>query len=150
LLFSAAIPPHYLDRFFGEYRTCSVFSQMFDLIAPDWFRGLGPADLPAALLWGEAERVLTVDQVDDYRALLPRAIVRRVCGWGHFPMIEQPSAYADEVSALARTLTTPTPTLPLRGGGQGGGCVSPYPGHTKRGVEGEGMVVLAPSGEVTR
>ena len=41
-------------RFFGEYRTCSVFGQMFDLITPGWFRGLGPTDLPAALRWGEA------------------------------------------------------------------------------------------------
>ena len=72
LLFSRAVPPAYLDRFFEEYRQCSVFSQMFDLITPAWFQGLRPTELPSALLWGEAERLLSVDQVDDYRALLPR------------------------------------------------------------------------------
>jgi pimeloyl-ACP methyl ester carboxylesterase len=104
LLFSPAVPPRYLDRFFEEYGQCSVFSQMFDLITPAWFRGLQPSELPAALLWGESERLLTVDQLDDYRALLPRALTRRVPGWGHFPMIERPAEYAAEIAALARSL----------------------------------------------
>jgi pimeloyl-ACP methyl ester carboxylesterase len=111
LLFSRAVPPDFLDRFFEEYRQCSVFSQMFDLITPAWFRGLRPAELPAALLWGEAERLLAVDQVADYQALLPHATIRRVPGWGHFPMIEQPREYAAEIAALARTLAG---TPPLR------------------------------------
>jgi pimeloyl-ACP methyl ester carboxylesterase len=146
LLFTAAVPPHYLDRFFQEYRTCAVFSQMFDLITPVWFQGLGPSDLPAALLWGEAERLLTVDQVDDYRALLPRAIVRRVPAWGHFPMIEQPGAYAAAIAALARTLIPPTPTLPLRGGGQDRGCVSPSPTHRDVGPQGRPTTGPRPRG----
>jgi pimeloyl-ACP methyl ester carboxylesterase len=104
VLFSRTIPRAYLDRFFEEYGQCAVFSQMFDLITPTWFRGLRPIDLPSALLWGEDERLLTVDQVDDYRRLLPRALVRRVPGWGHFPMIEQPAGYAREIAVLARTI----------------------------------------------
>jgi len=104
LFFSKAVPPAYLDRFFDEYGQCSVFSQMFDLITPMWFRELRPTDLPAALLWGEAERLLAVDQVRDFQALLPGALVRRVPGWGHFPMIERPDQYAAEIAALARTL----------------------------------------------
>jgi pimeloyl-ACP methyl ester carboxylesterase len=81
-----------------------VFSQMFDLITPAWFQGLRPTALPAALLWGEAERLLAVDQVADYQALLPGAVIRRVPGWGHFPMIERPDQYAVEIAALARSL----------------------------------------------
>ncbi|MFN8637096.1 MAG: alpha/beta hydrolase [Chloroflexota bacterium] len=104
LLFSRAIPRAYLDRFFEEYGQCSVFSQMFDSITPTWFRGLRPVELPSALLWGEDERLLTVDQLDDYRRLLPGAVIRRVPGWGHFPMIEQPESYAEEVAALARAI----------------------------------------------
>ena len=77
---------------------------MFDLITPAWFRSLRPVDVPAALLWGERERVLTVDQLDDYRALLPHPLVRTVPGWDHFPMIEQPEEYADEIVSLAREL----------------------------------------------
>jgi pimeloyl-ACP methyl ester carboxylesterase len=107
LLFSRPIPKAYLDRFFEEYGQCSVFSQMFDAITPAWFRSLRPIDLPSALLWGEGERLLSVDQIEDYRRLLPRAIVRRVPGWGHFPMIEQPREYAEEVAALTRAVVRP-------------------------------------------
>ena len=104
LLFSHPVPPDYLDRFFDEYRHCTVFGQMFDLITPAWFNSLKPVNLPAALLWGERERVLTVDQLNDYRSLLSHHIIRTVPGWDHFPMIEQPEEYAVEVVELAREL----------------------------------------------
>jgi pimeloyl-ACP methyl ester carboxylesterase len=104
ILFSPSVPSAYLDRFFDEYGQCAVFGQMFDLITPTWFQGLHPSTLPAALLWGEAERLLGVDQVRDYQALLPKAIVRRVPGWGHFPMIEHPDQYAAEIAGLARAM----------------------------------------------
>lgn len=105
LLFSRPVPDDILDRFFDEYRHCTVFGQMFELITPAWFRSLRPIDLPAALLWGQRERVLKVDQVDDYRTLMPQAIIRTVPGWDHFPMIEQPEEYAHEIAELARKLT---------------------------------------------
>lgn len=104
LLFSRTVPVGYSDRFFDEYGDCSVFGQMFDLITPAWFQALRPTTLPAALLWGEDERLLSVDQVGDYLVLLPRARVRVVPGWGHFPMAERPAEYAAEVAALARGL----------------------------------------------
>src|SRR5688500_10896469 len=100
---------------FEEYRRCSVFSQMFDLITPTWFQALRPTELPSALLWGEAERLLAVEQIDDYRALLPRATVRRVPGWGHFPMIERPDEYASEIASLARSLATLSPATLVLG-----------------------------------
>lgn len=101
LLFSRPVPADILDRFFDEYRRCAVFGQMFDLITPAWFRSLRPVDLPIALLWGERERVLTVDQLQDYRTLCPHAVIHTVPGWDHFPMIEQPQEYADEIVKLA-------------------------------------------------
>ncbi len=104
LLFSHPLPAGYRDRFFDEYRQCAVFGQMFDLITPAWFNALQPVEIPAAFLWGEDERVLSVDQLDDYRTLLPNHIIRTVATWDHFPMIEQPAAYAREIIALARKL----------------------------------------------
>ena len=128
MLFSRTVPAHYLDRFFEEYRQCSAFSQMFDLITPAWFQGLRPTELSSALLWGEDERLLSVDQLTDYQALLPCAVARRVPGWGHFPMIERPEEYAAEIASLARSLISPAadasgstdqeepaPPLPLAG-----------------------------------
>lgn len=98
------IPPDYLRRFFEAYRQCAAFAQMFDLITDEWFRALRPVNAPSALLWGEKERVLTPDQAADYQALLPNSVVRLVPNWNHFPMIEQPEAFARETLALARDL----------------------------------------------
>ena len=70
------------------------FSQMFDLITPAWFNTLQPVNVPAGLLWGQKERILTVDQLNDYRHLLPKQIIRTIPDWDHFPMIEQPETYA--------------------------------------------------------
>lgn len=98
-----AIPPDYMRRFFDEYRRCSVFAQMFAIIDAAWFASLQPVEVPAALLWGEKERVLSVDQLDDYKALLPDHVVRTVPEWDHFPMIEQPAAYTREVLTLLNT-----------------------------------------------
>lgn len=104
LLFTHPLPADVVTRFFDEYRQCSVFGQMFDLITADWFASLRPVDLPAALLWGERERVLSVDQLEDYKALLPNHVVRTVPEWDHFPMLEQPEDYARVVVDLARQL----------------------------------------------
>jgi pimeloyl-ACP methyl ester carboxylesterase len=103
-LFSRPVPRDYTNRFFAEYRACSVFAQMFELVTPDWFASLRPVPVKAALLWGERERVLTVDQLEAFRALLPGCFVSLPGRWDHFPMIEEPEAYAREVSALARKL----------------------------------------------
>ncbi len=101
VFFHQPVPSEYLRRFFAEYGRCAVFGQMFDLITADWFKTLRPSEVRAGLLWGARERVLKVEHVEDYKALLPRHIVRIVPDWDHFPMIEQPEAYAAEVSALA-------------------------------------------------
>lgn len=98
------IPADYLQRFFVEYRQNRVFGQMFDLITAGWFSALEPVKLPAALLWGERERVLDVSHIADYQRLLPGAEVRIVPDWDHFPMIEQPADYASEISRLVDTL----------------------------------------------
>jgi pimeloyl-ACP methyl ester carboxylesterase len=102
VLFRQPVPADYLQQFFAEYRRCAVFGQMFDLITAEWFKTLRPSAVRAGLLWGARERVLKVEHVQDYKALLPRHVVRIVPEWDHFPMIEQPSEYAAEVSALAR------------------------------------------------
>lgn len=88
----------------GAFRFERVFSQMFDLITAGWFNNLEPVELPSVLVWGGRERVLSVEQVRNYAALLPDAEKRIVPDWNHFPMIEQPEDSAREISALARKL----------------------------------------------
>ncbi len=104
LFFSTGVPREYTDRFFDEYRQCRVFSQMFDIITPEWFAGLKPVNLPTGLLWGARERVLKVTQLDDYKQLCPRHVVRIVPDWDHFPMIDRPGDFAAEIIALSKEL----------------------------------------------
>lgn len=104
MTFSGSVSRSYSDRFFDEYGTCSVFGQMFDIITATWFSKLKPVEVPSAIVWGEAEQVLSVEQVAEFATLLPDALVVRVPGWGHFPMAESPRSYADEIATLARAL----------------------------------------------
>jgi pimeloyl-ACP methyl ester carboxylesterase len=110
LLFTEPLPDDYVNRFFDEYRRCSVFGQMFEIITPAWFESLQPIDVPAALLWGEREKVLSVDQLEDYKALLPNHKVRVVPEWDHFPMIETPEMFAKVTTELAESLVIPIPS----------------------------------------
>jgi pimeloyl-ACP methyl ester carboxylesterase len=104
MLFSGAVPRAYTDRFFDEYGTCSVFGQMFDLITPEWFARLRNVSVPTAILWGAGDSVLIVDQLQEFKRLLPDALAVRIVGWGHFPMAEAPRTYADEVATIAHAL----------------------------------------------
>lgn len=103
-LLSTPVPRVYLDRFFGEYRSCAVFGDMFALITPEWFASLRPVPTPGALLWGERDGVLGVDQLEAFRVLLPGCLVSLPRRWDHFPMVEDPEGYAREVLALCRRL----------------------------------------------
>ncbi|MEM8619070.1 MAG: alpha/beta fold hydrolase [Actinomycetota bacterium] len=102
--FSSSVPTDYRNRFLDEYGRAEAFSQMFDVITPQWWDELDSVDIPALMLWGSDDRVLGADQVADYRALLPRTWVDVVEGWGHFPMVEGPQEYAATVGEWARRL----------------------------------------------
>ncbi|MEM6530760.1 MAG: alpha/beta fold hydrolase, partial [Chloroflexota bacterium] len=94
LLFHEPLPDDYVNRFFDEYRRCEVFGQMFEIITAEWFATLKPVNVPAVLLWGEREKILTVDQLEDYKALLPNHQVHIEPEWDHFPMVETPEQFA--------------------------------------------------------
>lgn len=98
------VPAEHRDALFEGYRRAASFALMWRLLDPAWFEALRPVARPVALLWGERERVLDVRQVRAFTGLLPGAAVRTVPGWDHFPMLDQPQAWADEVAALARVL----------------------------------------------
>ncbi len=111
--FDATVPDDFLDQFFEEYRHCSVFADMFDIITPTWFERLVPVDLPAVVWWGQNERVLGADQADAFLRVLPRGHIVLEPGWDHFPMVERPSEYAARLAELVTGLlglgNTPTP-----------------------------------------
>jgi pimeloyl-ACP methyl ester carboxylesterase len=103
-LFSRSVPHAYVDRFFTDYATCSAFGEMFEMITPEWFSTLRPVNVPSALVWGLAERVVPVEHLNAFTLLLPDPLALQVPGWGHFPMAEAPRSYADEIAELARAL----------------------------------------------
>jgi pimeloyl-ACP methyl ester carboxylesterase len=103
-LFHEPLPDDYVNRFFDEYRRCEVFGQMFEIITAEWFASLEPAQVPAVLLWGEREKILSVDQLDDYKALLPNHMVHIEPEWDHFPMVENPQQFAQVAAKLATEL----------------------------------------------
>jgi pyruvate,water dikinase len=113
--FSRDVPVDYRNEFLDEYGRADSFSQMFDIITPEWWNELEPVDMPALMLWGSDDRVLGVDQVADYQALLPRAWTDVVPGWGHFPMVEGPAEYAAVITDWAERLVADRPA-PLRVG----------------------------------
>lgn len=113
VFFSGDVPTEYRNEFLSEYARAEAFSQMFDLITPEWWETLRAVDLPSVLLWGSEDRVLGADQVDDYRGLLPQAEIEVVPGWDHFPMVEQPAEYARTITSIARRLLRNEPA-PLR------------------------------------
>lgn len=115
LLFHEPLPDAYVNRFFDEYRRCAVFGQMFEIITPAWFESLQPIATPAVLLWGEREKILSVDQLEDYKALLPNHQVKVVPDWDHFPMVETPQEFAQVVTELAEALLMPQNVVPNPG-----------------------------------
>ncbi len=113
--FSRSVPVDYRNEFLDEYGRADSFSQMFDIITPEWWNALEPVDMPALMLWGTDDAVLGADQVADYRAVLPRSWVDVVPGWGHFPMVEGPANYATVIADWAERLVAGR-AAPLRVG----------------------------------
>jgi pimeloyl-ACP methyl ester carboxylesterase len=104
LLYRGRAPRHAVEDLFAGYARCEAFEVMFDALDADWFDGLAPVDLPAALLWGGRDRVLRVGQLAGFTRLLPGARTEVVPTWGHFPMIEAPGDYGRAVARMVGEL----------------------------------------------
>ena len=110
------VPRETADRTLAAYGRCEAFGRLFDWLDSDWFDALPPLTaLPAVVLWGEQDRVLDAEQRGDYQRLLPTAREVVVPGWGHFPMLDRPEAYARTLMELVRTLLADA-ALPHDGG----------------------------------
>ena len=101
----SGVPRETADRTLAAYGEAEAFGRLFDWLDSDWFDALPVlADLPAVVLWGERDRVLDADQRGDYQRLLPASREVVVPGWGHFPMLDRPEAYARMLTELSRSL----------------------------------------------
>ncbi len=100
LFFESELEPEFLEQFFLGYRHCQAFQTMFELIDLAWWESLQPVEIPAVVLWGGRERLLTPDQQAAFRRVLPWARMELVESWRHFPMVEQPQEFAEVVQGL--------------------------------------------------
>lgn len=100
LFFEESLPKEFTKEFFQGYLYCHSFVQMFQLIDQAWWKSLTPCNIPAVILWGARERLLTVDQSDPFLELLPQAQIEVVDHWRHFPMVEQPEEFVRKIEAL--------------------------------------------------
>lgn len=98
------VPLGFLNQFFSNYGRCRAFALMFDWLTPQWWAQLQPQNVPAALLWGEEERMLKPEHTREFVKKLPQALVRIVPGWDHFPMIEQAEEFCAEMNLLLQDL----------------------------------------------
>ncbi len=102
------VPREVADRTLADYGRAEAFGKLFDWLDSAWFDALPPLpELPAAVLWGAGDRVLDAEQRGDYARLLPAAREEVVPGWGHFPMLDHPHAYARMLVELTRALLAP-------------------------------------------
>lgn len=100
------LPPHIVDDFAQGYLDCDAFEVMWDILTADWFDSLGPVSEPHALMWGGRDGVLGADLAPDFAHVLPHAEVIIEESWGHYPMLENPTSFAEQLASLARRLVT--------------------------------------------
>jgi len=75
---------------------------------------------PLGVIWGEADQTMRVDTVAEIVEARPDAMVARLRGAGHVPMVERPAAFAralewllDELPSVLRDETTSSGTPPM-------------------------------------
>ncbi|MEO0473252.1 MAG: alpha/beta hydrolase [Bacteroidota bacterium] len=98
------IPLFLREQFFIDYTICDAFVVFFDLITVPWYREVRSKthDYPFHLIWGKEERVVKVEVLDLWREDFPKATVEIVADWDHFPMLEQPEAFAEKFLGWVR------------------------------------------------
>ena len=62
------------------------------LIGPFLPRWLHRATMPALIVWGEKDRIISIAHADHWKKLIPHAEVLRVPDAGHLPLDDQPAA----------------------------------------------------------
>lgn len=96
-LFPEEIPLDIRDQFFEDYRRCTAFPILFDLINAHWYRQVQQrvANQPFHFVWGQKERVVAAKHLHYWQRDFPNATFDIIPEWDHFPMLDQPQAFFD-------------------------------------------------------
>ncbi len=73
---------------------------------PKLRRWLARIDVPALVLWGESDRVVSPEYGRAYAASIPGARFELIPAAGHYPYLEQPEAFIAAVAAFLRETET--------------------------------------------
>ena len=79
----------------------SLFAWMPYMVNPRLRRWLHRIDVPALVLWGEADQIANVDYGRACAAAIPGAAFQLIAGAAHYPSVEQPAAVASEIVRFA-------------------------------------------------
>lgn len=77
---------------------------MFDLISREWFESLRPIAIPATLLWGKRDNVLSAQELEYFKRLFETVDIQVEPEWAHFPMLDRPEEYATKIHSLSSRL----------------------------------------------
>lgn len=66
-------------------------------------RWLHRIDLPALILWGEKDGIISYEYCEAWSSEIPGSRVETIAGAGHFPHWEQPAAFVDVVTQFVDT-----------------------------------------------
>ena len=78
-----------------------IFQQIFDHSIEDQIRGI---ETPTLIVFGNQDRVISVETVNVLRKLLPRSKVALVQNAGHVPMFEQPRQCANDYVSFRESM----------------------------------------------
>jgi triacylglycerol lipase len=91
-------------------KIADVISESSDDLTPSRDR----IDVPALIVWGEQDRVLSPNCITEQCLVFPRNTVIRMPGIGHLPMVESPRQVAEDyrrfISSLEREPADPLST----------------------------------------
>jgi len=106
--------PYSIRRMMGRQAAANfrLHSRIFEEIGPPKESGLDDRlrelTLPALIVWGTQDRVLSPAAAERYRTVMPNAQVIQMDGIGHLPMVEAPArTAADYLQFRARIASAP-------------------------------------------
>jgi pimeloyl-ACP methyl ester carboxylesterase len=86
----ATVPPEQAARQRANMATMAILAR--DMYDPELRARLAEVKIPVLVVWGEADRIVTLAYGEAYAAAFPDARFERIPKAGHLPQIEQPSA----------------------------------------------------------
>ncbi|MEM1134451.1 MAG: alpha/beta hydrolase [Bacteroidota bacterium] len=98
-LYPEKIPQNIKNQFFKDYKQCQAFTVFFDLITPVWYKSTREKIKEASFyfLWGDKERVVASKYLAYWKSDFPNAHFQTIAGWDHFPMLDSPEQFLEEI-----------------------------------------------------